>query len=216
MLRRCVDAMQSVPVNEQSEARPLRSVLPLGALGNAELEQLSATTANEPMLDENGHLHYIPDHQNPYLLELEQRRAPKDPAPTRTPAARSRVRARSSLTGGRPRTTRRTARSHAPPGDDDPGPEPDIDGEPGKVPGHPLAPPCEKEALMRRHRPPRRRRADHRQPRPVDPGFAVGVLLELLGSCWECGAPVERTPSGLCAISHGPGCRLAADVGRAA
>jgi hypothetical protein len=71
------------------------------------------------------------------------------------------------------------------------------------------------EAAMRRHRSPRRHRADHRPLRPVDPGFAIGVLLELLGECWECGAPLERTPSGLCRLDHRAGCKLAAEVGRA-
>jgi hypothetical protein len=88
------------------------------------------------------------------------------------------------------------------------------DGEAGRAPVNPLAPPSRKEALMRRHPP--RRRADHRPPRPVDPPALVAIMLEHFGACWECGAPVERTLSGLCRLEHQPGCKLAADVGRAA
>jgi hypothetical protein len=65
---------------------------------------------------------------------------------------------------------------------------------------------------MSRHRPPRRRRADHRPLRPIEPPKLVAVLLEVLGHCWECGAPLEHTPSGLCSLKHQPDCRLLAQV----
>jgi hypothetical protein len=67
-----------------------------------------------------------------------------------------------------------------------------------------------------RRRPHRRSRASHRPLRPVEPPPLLAVLLEVLGYCWECGAPLERTPSGLCKLDHRPGCQLAAEVERAA
>jgi hypothetical protein len=47
-----------------------------------------------------------------------------------------------------------------------------------------------------------------------DPGEAIGVILELIGRCWQCDAPLERLPSGWCLITHAPGCPLAAEVER--
>lgn len=49
----------------------------------------------------------------------------------------------------------------------------------------------------------------------IDPGRAIGVILEVTGRCWECRAELERLPSGWCVIEHRPGCPLAVDVEQA-
>lgn len=68
--------------------------------------------------------------------------------------------------------------------------------------------------MNRRQR--RRRRADHRPLRPVNPPMAIAILCELLGCCPSCDAPITVTPSGMYLITHEINCQLAADVGRAA
>lgn len=65
-------------------------------------------------------------------------------------------------------------------------------------------------------RQPRRKRADHPPLRPIEPPALIAILIELIGCCPSCGAPLVLTPSGLYRVSHEVNCKLAADVERAA
>ena len=53
-------------------------------------------------------------------------------------------------------------------------------------------------------------------PPPIEPPAAIAIVCELLGVCWECGEPVKRTPAGMCALVHLPGCPLAGATREAA